>query len=147
MALDNKPEHRKMPKILQNTLKATAKASIIIVVFLGVSKILTPFYAFIPDLQHIIESFVIVYIILQIMSDMTAGSILRHLFNNAKALFIIAYALASLGTGIFNMTLQGLSLVIDIRMFMVITMLLGLLVLAQSVLQTINYVNEKAEIE
>ena len=67
-------------------------------------------------------------------------------FNGAKALFVVAYLIVSLGTGVLSLTFQGLNFVVDIHLFLVIAMLLGLVGLAKSVLQTIHYLNEKAEL-
>jgi len=51
----------------------------------------------------------------------------------------------SLKSGIFGLTFQNVSLIVDLRVFLAIAMLLSLLGLAKSVLQAINYMNEKAE--
>lgn len=137
---------RKNPAILRKALIATAEGAILYAVYFVLSQFLAPLSEFVPGFQQIVETFVTVYIILIIVAELTSGSILQHFFNAAKALFVIAYLMVSLGTGIFSLTFQGLNFVVDIRLFLVIAMLLGLVELAKSVLQTINYVNEKAEL-
>lgn len=132
--------------ILRRALKAAIKGAILYVAYFLLSQFLAPLSEFVPGFQHIVETFGTVYIILIIVAELTSGSILQHFFNAAKALFIIAYLMVSLGTGIFSLTFQGLNFVVDIRLFLIIAMLLGLVGLAKSVLQTINYVNEKAEL-
>jgi len=137
---------KKKPSILRRALKATIKGVILYAVYFVLSQFLAPLSEFVPGFQQIIETFVTVYIILVIIAELTFGSILQHFFNGAKALFVIAYIMVWLGTGTFNLAFQNLNFVVDIRMFLTIAMMVSLLGLAKSVLQTIDYVNEKAEI-
>lgn len=134
------------PSILRRALKATAEGAILYAVYFFLSQFLAPLSEFVPGFQQMVEAFVTVYIVLIIVAELTSGSILQHFFNATKALFIIAYLVVSLGTGVFSLTFQGLNFVVDIRLFLVIAMLLALVGLAKSVLQTIDYVNEKAEL-
>jgi hypothetical protein len=92
-----------------------------------------------------IETFVMVYIVLMIVGELTSGTIFQYFFNVAKALFVIGYLIASLNGGILGVTFQNVSLIVDLRLFLAIAMLLGLLGLTKSVLQAINYMSEKAE--
>lgn len=136
---------RKTP-ILRRALIATVKGAILYAVYFVLSQFLAPISQFIPGFQQIVETFVTVYIIFIIIAELTSGSILQHFFNAAKALFVVAYLIVSLGTGVLSLTFQGLNFVVDIHLFLVIAMLLGLVGLAKSVLQTINYLNERAEL-
>jgi len=87
-----------------------------------------------------------VYIVLIMIAELTAGSIFHYFFDAAKSLFIIAYLAVALGTGMFTLTVQGMNFVVDIHLFVLLAMLLALLGLAKSVIETIDYVNEKAEL-
>lgn len=131
---------------LGKALKATIKGVIVYVVYFALSQFLAPLSEIVLGFQQTIETFVTVYVILIIVAELTSGSILQHFFNSAKALFVIAYIMIWLETGTFSLTFQNLSFVVDIRVFLTIAMMLSLLGLAKSVLQTIDYVNEKAEI-
>lgn len=91
-----------------------------------------------------IETFVIIYIVLMVIGELTSGTIYQHLFNAAKALFVISYMLLSLRGGVFGVTFENVSLMVDLRLFLMIATLLGLVGLAKTVLQAINYMNEKA---
>jgi len=136
---------RKTP-ILRRALIATIKGAILYAVYFFLSQFLAPLSQLVPGFQQIVETFVTVYIILIIIAELTSGSILQHFFNAAKSLFVVAYLIVSLGTGALSLTFQGLNFVVDIHLFLVIAMLLGLVGLAKSVLQTIHYLNEKAEL-
>jgi len=137
---------KRKTSILRKALKATVEGTILYAVYFVLSQFLAPLSEFVPGFQQMIETFVIVYIILIIVAELTSGSILQHFFNVAKALFIMAYLMVSLGTGIFSLTFQGLNFFVDIHLFLIIALLLSLVGLAKSVLQTMDYVNEKAEI-
>jgi hypothetical protein len=93
-----------------------------------------------------IETFFIIYTVLMIIGNLTSGTIYQHFFNAAKALFVIGYLLFSLGGGVFSAYFENISLIMNLRMFLVIAVLLSLLGLARTVLQAINYMSEKAEI-
>ena len=101
----------------------------------------------VPGFQQMVETFVMVYILLIIIGELTSGTIFQYFFNVAKALFVIGYLIFSLKGGIFGLTFQNVSLMVDLRLFLVIAMLLSLLGLAKSVFQAINYMSEKAELQ
>lgn len=133
-------------KTIFKALKATVKGIVFYVVYLMLWQFLAPVSGFVPGLHEMIETFVSVYIALIIVADLTADTIFQHFFNAAKALFVIFYLMLSLKTGIFTLTLETMSVTVDIRLFLVIAMLLSLLSLARSIMQAINYVDEKAEL-
>lgn len=127
-------------------LKAAIKAIIVYVVYFFVWSFLSPLSELIPGIQQMMETFVIVYIVLMILGDLTSDTIYQHFFSAAKALFVIGYLMLSLNGGLFGVTFENISLMIDLRLFMLIAMILGLLGLAKSVLQAIDFMNQKAEL-
>jgi hypothetical protein len=146
MAENNNDSRRTIRNFTCKALKATAKAIILYVAyFLIWTMLLAPASEIIPGIQQMIETFVIIYIALMIVSDLTSGTIFQYFFSVAKALFVIGYLIFSLNGGIFGITFQDVSLMVDLRLFLSIAMLLSLLGLAKSVLQAINYMSEKAE--
>jgi hypothetical protein len=126
-------------------LKATVKGILFYGIYFVLWMFLAPISEIVPGFQQMIETFVMVYILLMIVGELASGTIFQYFFNVAKALFVIGYLIFSLKGGIFGLTFQDVSLVVDLRLFLAIAMLLGLLGLAKSVLQAINYMNEKAE--
>jgi hypothetical protein len=146
MANNNNHDQKKTRRnFLLKAVKATAKAIIFYVIYLFLWSFLAPFSEFVPGLQQTIEAFVMVYIVLMIVGDISSGTIFQYFFNVAKALFVIGYLIFSLGGGIFGLTFENINLIVDLRFFLAIATLLGLLGLAKSVLQAVNYMNEKAE--
>jgi len=132
-------------KNVLKVVKAAVKATIVIVIYTILIQFLAPVSSMIPGLQQMIQTFTIVYVVLMIISDLASGTLFQHVFNAAKALFVIVYLVFFLNAGIFEYTFGSLSLTVDLRLFLVVAMLLGLLGLAKSVLQAINYVGERAE--
>ena len=145
MADANNDFKKRVRNFTFKALKATVKG----ILFYGIYFVLWMFVAPISEMvlgfQQMIETFVMVYILLIIIGELTSGTIFQYFFNVAKALFVIGYLIFSLKGGIFGLTFQNVSLMVDLRLFLVIAMLLGLLGLAKSLLQAINYMNEKAE--
>jgi uncharacterized ion transporter superfamily protein YfcC len=141
----NDDSRRKIRRIVFLALKATIKATIFYAIYFIVSGFLAPVSELIPGFQQMVETFVMVYIVLMIIGDLTSGTIYQHFFNAAKALFVMAYLIMSLNGGLFGVTFENVNLMVDLRLFLVVAMLLSLLGLAKSVLQAINYMNEKAE--
>ncbi len=136
----------KIRKYILRALKITLKVIIVSVIYVFLMRFLAPASILIPGLQEIITTFTVVYVVLMVVSDVTAGTILQHFFNGAKALFVIAYLIASLNSGILNITSGNVNLIIDVRAFLIVIMLLGLLGLARSIMQAISFASERLEL-
>jgi hypothetical protein len=136
---------KKVRNFTFKALKATVKGILFYGIYFVTWMFLAPISQMIPGFQQMIETFVMVYIVLMIVGELTSGTIFQYFFNVAKALFVIGYLIASLNGGILGVTFQNVSLIVDLRLFLAIAMLLSLLGLAKSVLQAINYMSEKAE--
>jgi len=145
MADANNDFKKRVRNFTFKALKATVKGILFYGIYFVLWMFVAPISEMVPSFQQMIETFVMVYILLIIIGELTSGTIFQYFFNVAKALFVIGYLIFSLKGGIFGLTFQNVSLMVDLRLFLVIAMLLGLLGLAKSVLQAINYMNEKAE--
>jgi hypothetical protein len=145
MAEAKKDFRKSLREITFKALKATIKGVIFYGIYFVLSIFLTPISEIFPNFQKAIEIFVTTYILLIIAETLTSGTILQYFFNTAKTLFVIFYLIFLLKGGVIGTNFQGVSLVVDVRLFLVISMLLNLLGLAKSVLQAINFMNEKAE--
>lgn len=98
----------------------------------------------IPTLLQSIETFVTLYIILVVIGGFMAGTVYQYFFGAGKSLFVIFYLVLSLKSGLVSATYGNINLLVDLRLFLVATMLLSLLGFARSILQAINFMNEKA---
>jgi len=145
MTEENKDLNKRLQKFTRKALKATIKGVLFYGIYFVLSMFLAPVSEIVPGFQQMIEVFVMVYIFLMIIGELTAGTIVHHFFNGTKALFVILYLIFALNGGIVGITVQNVNLIVDFRLFLVVAMLLGLLGFAKSVLQAINFLNEKAE--
>jgi hypothetical protein len=137
---------RRIWKTALRILKTAAKVVIVGIIYLFLSQFLAPASVIIPGLQGMIATFLIIYVVLMVVSDLTSGTILQHFFSGAKSLFVIAYLIFSLNSGFLEFTFGSVNLIVDLRLFLVVAMLLEMLGLAKSVMQGINFMNEKAEL-
>jgi len=140
----NNPKKR-IRNLTFKALKAAVKGVLFYGIYFFLWILLAPLSEIVPGFQQMVETFVIVYIILIIIGELTSGTVFQHFFNAAKALFVIGYLVLSLKGGIFGLTFKNVSLMVDLRLFLIIVILLSLLGLTKSVLQAINYINEKTE--
>ena len=145
MADANNDSKKRVRNITFKALKATVKGVIFYGIYFVLWMYLGPISQMIPGLQQMVETFVMVYLFLIVVGELTSKTVFQYFFNMVKALFVIGYLIFSMKNGIFGLTFQNIRLMVDFRLFLVIAMLLGLLGLAKSVFQAINYMNEKAE--
>lgn len=136
---------QKLRNFVFKALKATIKGVLFYVAYFLIWSFVSPITQVVPSIQQTVEIFVAVYIVLIIVGEFTSGTIYQHFFGAAKALFVIGYLILSLKGGIFEASYQNVDLMVDIRLFLTVAILLSLLGLSKSVLQAINYINEKAE--
>jgi hypothetical protein len=145
MTEEKRDSNKRLQEFTFKALKATIKGVVFYLVYFVLSMFLAPISEIVPDIQQIIEIFVVIYIFLMIVGELTSGTIFQHFFNAAKALFTVLYLALSLNGGIVGTTVQNVNLIVDLRLFLAVAMLLGLVGFAKSVLQAINFLNEKTE--
>ena len=134
-------------EITYRILKASLKVIIIYLIYTLVTPMLAPIMEMVPYLMESIESFVIFFVVLMFLSDLTQDTIYQHFFNTALHLYIIGYFLLSMGDGVMSLSYESLSLTVNLTIFYTIAVLLSLLGLARSILQAIEFMGRKAEKE
>jgi uncharacterized ion transporter superfamily protein YfcC len=132
-------------KFTFKALKATVKAVLFYVVYFVLWTFLAPASELIPGLRLMVETFFIIYIVLMVIGELASGTVFQYFFDGAKALFVISYLILSLNGGLFGVTFENVNLTVDLRLFLAIATLLSLLGFAKSVLQAVNYLNERTE--
>jgi hypothetical protein len=146
MELEEGSVRKKMRKAIFTVAKTVIKTALVFIIYVIVSPLLAPLSAYIPDLQQMIQTFVIVYVVLMIIGNLTSGTIFKHVFGAARCVFVMAYLIISLKSGIYDYTFGNLSLMVDLRLFLIIFMLLEILAMTNSVIQGIDFVSQKAEL-
>ena len=145
MAEEKTDSKKKIRNITFMVLKATMKAVIVYALYFFLMQFLAPVSEFVPGFQQLVETFVIVYIVLMVLGTLTSGTIFQYFFNTAQSLYVMLYLLLSLNGGTLSVDFENVSLMVDLRLFLMIVILLSLLGLAKSVLQAVNFLNERAE--
>jgi uncharacterized ion transporter superfamily protein YfcC len=126
-------------------VKASVKAILVYLLYFFVAPMVAPLLGLIPGFMESIEAFVIVFIVLMLLSDLTERTIFQCFFNTARALFFVGYLLFSMGDGVFNASYENFSLTVNLTVFYTVAVLLSLLGFARSILQAINFMHERAE--
>jgi hypothetical protein len=146
MGIEDDSFRKKMRKTVFTIAKTAIKTAIVCIIYVILSKVLSPLSPLIPSLQEVLQTFVVVYVALMIVGNLTSGTILQHIFGAARCGFVMAYLIVSLNSGIFDYTFGTVSLMVDLRVFLVIVMMLEILGLAKSVILAIDFVSQKAEL-
>lgn len=146
MGIEDSSHGKKMRKTVFTIAKTVIKTAIVCILYVILSQVLAPLSPLVPGLQQMLQTFIIVYVALMIVSNLTSGTVFQHMFGAARCGFVMAYLIVSLNSGIFDYTFGSVSLMVDLRMFLVIVMMLEILGLAKSVILAIDFVSQKAEL-
>jgi hypothetical protein len=133
-------------KVALRLSKAAIKGVVLVVGYIVLSQFLAPASEFLPGFERMLEAFVIGYLVLIIAHELASDTIVRHFLSAGKTLYVMAYLIYSLQSGIVNVTYNQMNIMIDVRLLLVIATLLCLLGLAKTVLEALHGVNEKAEL-
>lgn len=125
--------------------KAAVKAILIYLLYFLLAPMLAPLFEMAPGLIESIEAFIAIYIVLLILSDLTAKTVFQHFFSTARALFFMGYLLLSMRDSVYSISYETFGLTVNLTLFYTIVTTLSLLGLARTILQAINFMHEKAE--
>ncbi|NWF97274.1 MAG: hypothetical protein HXY34_14140 [Candidatus Thorarchaeota archaeon] len=145
MAKERNGLKAKIRTLVFKGLKATIKGLAFYAMYSVLWIFLAPLSEIVSGFQQTVEVFIIMYITFVIVEELASGTIFKHIFNAAKALFVVCYLVFSMKDGLCGATYQNINLVIDLRLFFTIATLLSLLGFVKSTLEAINYLSERAE--
>jgi len=145
MAEQQKKSKNLVKDVSFRVVKATVKAILIYLLYFLVAPMLSPLFGLVPGFMESIEAFIAVYIVLMILSDLTAKTVFQYFFSTARALFFMGYLLLSMGDGVFSTSYENFSLTVNLTLFYTIAVTLSLLGFTRTMLQAINFMHEKAE--
>jgi len=108
--------------------------------------------ALFSDYGQVVTLFAAVVIFFAVASELTAGTIFQHALNIGKALILIIFFVVALDGGIITLNLDmiedlPLSIMADLRVYLMMLIVIDLMGLAKSVLQAVNFLSEKTEKE
>lgn len=146
MVEQRKKTKNKVKDISLKVAIAAVRAILMYVLFMLTMMLLAPLLEYMPGMIETIETFVIVFTVFMILGDLTRDTVFPHFLNVARSLFVIAYLLLSIGDGMVSTSYGSYTITLDLTMFYAFAATLSLLGFARSILQTINYLNEKTEV-
>jgi len=105
------------------------------------------FFSF--EIQPIFYTFVALAVFFAVAIQFFSGTILQYVLGVARALILMTYLIYALNGGILTLTPnvggETFTIVVDFRAFLMMIILVSLLSLAKSILQTINFLASEKE--
>lgn len=142
-------------KMLPRIAKAVVKGILYFVIFYvfpmflvsQVSQLAPQLFA---DYGQTLFMFAAVLIFFAVASELTSGTIYQHALNIGKAIILMVFFVLALNGGIIKLDLdlietQRISILADVRIYLLMLIAIDLLGLAKSVLQAVNFLSEKAD--
>ena len=133
--------------ILPRVLKAIAKSLIVIIAFLILSQMLQPLNQIYPSTTSLIETYVTVYVAFIVLGELTKGTIYQYALGMGRSFFFMGYTIYALNSGIITQTMEGITFSVNLQIFLMMIILIGMLDFARSLIQIINHMATKAETE
>ena len=133
-----------MRTMIPRFFKAFSKTAIVYIFFIIFSGFTNPFEGF-YDHKLLFSAFVVLYMVFIFANELVRGTIFQHIISIAQSLIIVIYFSYILNTGIINFAIEQINLMIDLRFFLAIFVLGGLLGFAKSMLCLLNWINEREE--
>lgn len=143
--MESGSKNRSIIRILVPRLFKASVKTVIIYIFFAVFSVFMIPIASILNYQAIFTVFFASYLFFVFIIELTKNTIFQHIFSIANSLIIVVYFAYVLDTGIINFTLEQINLIVDLRFFLALFILGGLLGFAKSMLQLLNWMNKKEE--
>jgi hypothetical protein len=132
-------------RLLPHIWKAVIKAAIILILFLLFSMLSDPFEETYPGFRLLLGTFVAMYIFFVVARELTSGTIIHYMIDIGKALFLILYFIYALDGGVIAGSVEIVHFTVDLTLLLIVLILLELLGLAKSLLQTANFLAKQSE--
>ncbi len=142
-------------KMMPRVAKATIKGLLFLLLFYVIPMFfLSQVAGFAPqlseDFQQRVAVFAAIAIFFAVATELTSGTIYQHALNIGRALILVVYFVIALEGGIVKMDLdiiegQQVSIMADLRTYLMILISIDLLGLAKGVLQMVNFLSERTE--
>ncbi len=124
--------------------KAAIKTAVIYILYAVFSSLIVPVEG-IFDYQGIFTVFFAVYLFFVFVTELTKGTIFHHVFGIVSSLWMVFYFAHILNTGVIDLAVEQMSIMVDLRFFLSIFVLGGILGFGKSMLRLLCWMNEKEE--
>jgi hypothetical protein len=100
--------------------------------------------------RQLVAIFAAITIFFAVATELTSGTIYQHALNIGKALVLVIYFVLALDGGVVKLDFdiiegQRISIVADLRIYLMMLISIDFLGLAKSVLQMVNFLSERTE--
>lgn len=143
-AVEEKDGGFTMWNMIPRFFKALFKTAIVYLLYVVFSLFLIPFEGF-YDYQALFTALVVLFLFFVFVIELAHGTVFQHIFSIANSLMIVLYFSYVLNTGIINFTVEQINLMVDLRFFLAIFVLGGMLGFAKNMLKFLNWMNEREE--
>jgi len=133
--------------LARRILKAGIKAVLIYIVYFIFMLLVQPFFEFIGQYSLLIDMFFTVLIVFTFLIELFSGTIIKYIIEFSKSLFIIFYFVAALNSGIIDVSMENVSIIVNLRFFLLMLVLISVIGMAKTVLSAVNFLHEKSEKE
>lgn len=130
--------------LIPRIVKALVKTVIIYIIFAIFSTFMIPFEG-IYNYETLFTVLFALYLLFVFIIELTRDTIFHHIFSIANSLMIVFYFSYVLNTGVINFTVEQINLMIDVRFFLALFVIGGMLGFAKSILQLLSWMNEREE--
>lgn len=130
--------------IIPRFFKAVFKTVIVYLLYVVFSSFLIPFEGF-YDYQALFTALVVSFLFFVFVIELAHGTVFQHIFSIANSLMIILYFSYVLKTGIISVTVEQINMIFDLRFFLAIFVLGGMLGFVKSMLKLLHWMNEREE--
>jgi hypothetical protein len=148
--MDNESRKKSfMKKMIPNVFKATVWGVITYVLVGYLPTLLFPI-DFLPfGYNQLFDLFVGIAVFFAVITNLFSGTIFGYAFSIARALIMIIYFIAAFSGGIISLIMPmqefTVSIVVDVKAFLIILVLVNLLAIGKSLLQVTGFLAKKVE--
>ncbi|MFP3984429.1 MAG: hypothetical protein ACLFU9_00185 [Candidatus Bathyarchaeia archaeon] len=141
----NEKEGRfKAKDLIWRVTRASVKVAIIYIPFEIFSAFIASFESILGHQPFFIFLFA-VFLAFIFLSELGRGTVFQHVFGIANSLVIVFYFAHILDASVIDFNVERINLMVDLRFFLAIFVLGGLLDLAKNMLRLLNWMNEREE--
>jgi len=126
-------------------LKAGVKAVLVYVAYFIFTLLTQQVYELIGEYSPFIEGFFIAIAVFVFLIELSSGTIFKYMLEFARSLFVIFYLIVTLKSGIIDVNIQNVTLILNLQFFLLMLISINLIEMARTVLSAIDFLHEKAE--
>ena len=120
---------------------------LIYIVYFIFMLLVQPLFEFIGQYSLLIDIFFMVIIAFTFLTEFFSGTIIKYMIEFFKSLFIIFYFVGALNSGIIDISMENVSITVNLRFFLLMLVLINVIGMAKTVFSAINFLHEKSEKE